>query len=292
MNSRSGLDISTSDSDSETTKSVEWGGDTDPSLFYQEGLKLEFSAPQKPATHTLVKVQVKDVLRVEKGKCSQLVLVVVERSSMKSLPRNTHLVAKIYDSLYISPKEIVESGFQDRAALLNYCAENEYRAYSRLKSIQGRLVPRCYGLFTLFFPDRPQSLDHCINVLLLQNVGTPPPDSLLLGPATKGRMVQSMRSAFKQVHSCNILHGDPALRNVVFNKSGKAFLIDFEKARFLEDMSATEREMYIRWENRSFDNQLEYYDFIPAKTPWLAELYMHSREQDRGSSFVFSFTDI
>src|ERR1700738_4539993 len=173
MNSSPLLDIAASDSDSDRTrKSVTWEENGDPSLYYQMGLSLSLSTPENSSsTSKILTVEVKDRLRVRKGKCSQLVLVEVERSSLKGLPPKSLVIAKIYDPLYISPNELVDSGFQDRAALLTYCAETEHRAYSHLKSIQGRSIPRCYGLFTLFLPDRCHSLDQRVNVLIVQNAG-------------------------------------------------------------------------------------------------------------------------
>jgi hypothetical protein len=285
MSSGAIIDIPTSDSDSETTKSTIWQNNDDPSLYYRDGLSLSLSSSETSSASTVVNIEIKETIRVKKGKCSQLVVVEVGRSYVKGLPRKSLVIAKIFDPLYLSPNELVDSGFQNRATLLAYCAKTEFRAYSRLKSLQGKCIPRCYGLFTLRVVDRPDSLDRHLNVLLLQHVGTPPPDTQFLDQPTKRRMVQSMRSAFKQIHDRNMLHGDPALRNVVFNASKKAFVIDFEKARFLEDLQTADHRTYIRWENRSFDNQLEYYDFIPAKTPWLAELYARSRERDRGTPF-------
>lgn len=88
----------------------------------------------------------------------------------------------------------------------------EYTAYtSAVKSLQGGLVPICYGLFV---SEQPARLDEPpeIGALVLSYAGTPPPVAFPFLPVVIKRKVLQ---ALEELHNAGIVHRDLAERNIL-----------------------------------------------------------------------------
>ncbi|KAL1719147.1 hypothetical protein EV715DRAFT_199747 [Schizophyllum commune] len=88
----------------------------------------------------------------------------------------------------------------------------EYIAYStHLQSLQGGLVPVCYGLFV---SDQPARADEppSIGVLVLSYVGTPPSVAFSELPDLVKRQILL---ALQELHDVGVVHRDLAERNIL-----------------------------------------------------------------------------
>ena len=94
-----------------------------------------------------------------------------------------------------------------------------------LKSLQGVFIPDCYQVrFAPLSMWQGFSVEDCGNELTEITL----------------RDAEQMFECLHQVHSCNVLHGDVAIRNFVKNYSNsKVVIVDFARSKYVPDLEET-----------------------------------------------------
>ncbi|KAI1770059.1 hypothetical protein F4818DRAFT_450636 [Hypoxylon cercidicola] len=106
---------------------------------------------------------------------------------------------------------------------------HEDQTYDRLRSIQGRCIPVSLGMIDLILPYYYNGgvFEH---FMFLSWAGLP------LHEVAKGALVKTMiankiATAFEKIHALRVLHGDAALRNILYDvHGGNPIIVDFERA--------------------------------------------------------------
>ncbi|TYJ51957.1 hypothetical protein B9479_007446 [Cryptococcus floricola] len=127
---------------------------------------------------------------------------------------------------------------------------NEYRLYStRLKHLQGSVVPKCYGLWGGVFKAKSQwDIGRELWVMLMEYGGDAPEDvyDAFMGDDAPSVRRELLRQ-YERLHQANVLHHDIDPRHWLQRPGGGWMIIDFDGARELtgaqEDESEKEEEM-------------------------------------------------
>jgi serine/threonine protein kinase len=114
--------------------------------------------------------------------------------------------------------------------LLN--AYNEAAAYAALKSVQGNVVPFCYGIYDVN--------DNSGVVMLLAQIRGITLFEFLQDVHEEGRLgdldrikgvFQECWHAMEQLHECGWAHRDLKGENIILLKNGQAVFVDLENAK-------------------------------------------------------------
>ena len=243
--------------------------------------------PPLPGTamEGIVSVELTRLLRVGDDKTSQLAVVRVLDSSM-SLP-DEEMVAKFYDPLYYAyGQDAVE--LYDPFYSVNLAYTHESAAYPHLVGLQGSIIPRFYGSFTLDFPTG-YGRSRSVRLILMQYINDARPmnelDPMDFSKKDRQRIIKGVINASSEMHARNLHHRDLHQRNIlirVIECRLRVMLVDFEKAEFGRmgtDDPEYERQwfagMYIspllRW-NAEKNQQWPFEEWIDWDwQPWLEE---------------------
>ncbi|EEU37975.1 uncharacterized protein NECHADRAFT_84330 [Fusarium vanettenii 77-13-4] len=109
--------------------------------------------------------------------------------------------------------------------------DNEVRMYDRLRSVQGHLIPICYGLA---WCDGKRAL------LLSEVNGVLPFEQPLDSPLDADEFCRRLRAAYGELGSFGLMYGDPKLDNYLL-VDDRIVIVDLESAEEAEEEGAIER---------------------------------------------------
>ncbi|KAI0199747.1 hypothetical protein F4808DRAFT_471227 [Astrocystis sublimbata] len=112
----------------------------------------------------------------------------------------------------------------------------EGQIYDMLIAIQGDCVPVSLGIVDLALPYYPNG-DFSAHFLLLSWAGLP---LCTVGPAVGDDWItNATRAAYNQIHENDILHGEPAPWNVLYDtRTGRIMVVDFHRAKIVTENPA------------------------------------------------------
>ena len=114
--------------------------------------------------------------------------------------------------------------------------EHEERIYSKLKTLQGSIVPVCLGFLNLSVPYYYDIGVEITGLLLLSWGGGPLPDEIQAAiKEDEWWNHESVKTSIDAVWACGVLHEDSRAPNLLWDEKGKrVVVIDFERAKIIK----------------------------------------------------------
>lgn len=176
-------------------------------------------------------VEFKIVDRVQAGdpNNSQVVAIRILNSTI-DLPTDMDILAKIYDPLYFNH-------IQDDVDIFRYndlCYRVENTTYKHLTGLQGSIVPKYYGSFTISVPvdgDNPRDvrliLQEIVRGASMENL-----DPSSFNQAERQEMMKAIVDSERAVYAHKVINGDMHPRNILFppdplDRGCRAVIVDF-----------------------------------------------------------------
>lgn len=210
--------------------------------------------PGSYGPHTL-HLRIAEIVRVGDNQSAQLVTVQVSEvtpTTPRGLPRDLLLIAKFYDPLYFDHVQDDADPF----LCVDHHYSHEAAAYKALLKLQGTIIPKYYGSYSLEIPiDRTRK--RSIRLILIEQISGTSMEQLDPGTFSqleRQMIMKAVVDAESVIYSHNVRHRDVYPRNVlvlkknVLSHSRRVVLVDFGKAivgrsPFPED--PTEEERYL-----------------------------------------------
>jgi hypothetical protein len=108
----------------------------------------------------------------------------------------------------------------------------EVHAYTALITLQGNVIPKLYGSYTVW---------GILQLIALQPVGQAIPED----EAINQQLHRKMKKALHCIHGAGYVHGDVARRNFCRTERGCIFLVDLERCRRTTNQAEFRNEMNI-----------------------------------------------
>lgn len=231
---------------------------------------------------TKLDLRIIGVIQVCDKKMAQVVVVRVRSSTSTHLPKDSELVAKIYDPLYYDLDQDDSNPF--------ICIDRDYRcetaAYNALSELQGRIIPKFYGSFAFSLPvnathSREVRLTllewiHGSSMTQLNPDATSQPD--------RQEIMRAVIDAESLIYTHNVFHLDMRPSNVIISrdKTGRILrlvIIDFGQSFIgrhplaipeIDFLPGVPISPLLRWKRprETFDAWVDW-DW----TPWLNQVY-------------------
>jgi hypothetical protein len=177
-------------------------------------------------------IKIIEELHVGYGKRAQLVVAkVVESPESLCLPVNQNMFAKIYDLLYYGDTLSEEDPFFG----VDYDYTHECAAYRHLSDVQGSIIPRYFGSFTLTVP--VYECSRVVRLILIEQI-----DGLFmdrLDPRKYSReerqeIMKQIINGESSVYTKNVSHEDLRPQNVIIEsgdiRTCRVVLVDLGKS--------------------------------------------------------------
>lgn len=247
----------------------------------------------------MVDIELTEELRVGEYKTSQLFVARVVKSSQSiNIPTDCDLVAKFYDPLY---DDLSQAPFANTGHGYAY----ETAAYTRLADLQGSVIPRYYGSFTLKF--RVGRRSRIVRLILSERIHGMPMDDLdpRAPREERQKILKQIVDAECTFYNRNVIHEDLYPRNILIKYEGdqktpKVVIVDFGWLIFgrtcnPENTEEEQRHLpgtpispLLRW-NIAVNRQYTFDEWIDWPwQPWLEEQYkdtVASIRRSKESSF-------
>ena len=107
---------------------------------------------------------------------------------------------------------------------------DEARAYTNLQHLQGRIIPKLYGFYSVW---------GILHLLALQPVG----NSISVDEEIDQALRRKMKKALQRIHDAGFVHGDIARRNFCRRRGGAVFLVDLERCVPSQQQTQLDGEM-------------------------------------------------
>jgi hypothetical protein len=238
-----------------------------------------------------VDLEILDLLRVRDGCNAQVFTVQVlgARPNPGCFPPNRKVVAKIYDPLYFYDEE----GFINPFLCVDKHYTHEVRAYDVLSELQGGLVPRFCGSYSLDIPVEGSGM-RTVRLILVEyipGISMQEANPKNFSQRTRQQIMKSVIDFESLVYERDILLTDLSPRNVIMvekpdsdSKRNLVFL-DFAGALFgrrRDDPVAIEPKLFLgqyispllRWDKTM---AMQFNDWIDWDwQPWIEAEYAHT----------------
>lgn len=232
-----------------------------------------------------VNLQITGPIRAGDNHSAQLVTVRVQSSSSDDLPRDQDLVAKIYDPLYFDHEQDDADPF--------LCVDRDYShetaAYQVLSPLQGGIIPKYYGSFTIEIRAGARAFRY-VRLILIEFVPAPSMQQLKtsgnLSQEDRQTIMKAVIDAESLIYTHNILHKDIRSANILVCLNSKirpVVIIDFGRCsigrHFIPRLHETclpgvPISPLIRWDN----TREEFKKWIDADwESWLERVYGSTR---------------
>ncbi len=231
-----------------------------------------------------VEVQITGAIRAADNHSAQVVAIRVQSSSCDQLPRDSDLVAKIYDPLYFDH----DQDDVDPFLCVDYAYTHETTAYSALSALQGGIIPSYYGSFSIKLPARENVL-RSVRLILIELISGQTMQQLIpanLPQPNRQSIMKAVIDAESLIYTHNIWHMDVRPANILVREStriGRVVIIDFGRCAVGRHALPHLHQVYLpnvpispllRWRKpkRSFQAWVDW-DWLP----WLERLYASTR---------------
>ena len=174
------------------------------------------------------KLQIIRPIRAGDNHNAQLIAVRVQSSSSDNLPRETDLVAKIYDPLYFDHEQ------DDADPLL--CVDRDYShetaAYTALSTLQGGVIPKYFGSFSIKIRHKPTAY-RFVRLILIEFISGRSMRELEtanLSMPIRQTIMKAVIDAETLMYTHNILHMDMRPANIIVCRDAevrRVVIIDF-----------------------------------------------------------------
>ena len=173
-------------------------------------------------------VQITRAIRAENNHCAQVVSIRVQSSSSDQLPKDRDLVAKIYDPLYFDH----DQDDVDPFLYTEYAYTHETAAYGALSALQGGIIPKYFGSFSIELRARenPSRFVRLILVELIPGKTMLQLISANLSQPNRQSLMKAVIDAESLIYTHNIWHMDVRPSNILVcdsTKVGRVVIIDF-----------------------------------------------------------------
>lgn len=138
----------------------------------------------------------------------------------QSLPAFAQAWVKTLLPEWFLPVLKIQKHGEEEAILAEYF-ETEAKVYSRLKPLQGVVIPRCYGQLN-FNGSRALLLEHLGGVSLVSPKGA---------TLTLEKLAELLQPCYRALHTFGVHHEDPHLGNFQL-VDGRIMVMDFESVMF------------------------------------------------------------
>jgi serine/threonine protein kinase len=185
-----------------------------------------------------IQLKIVDLVRAGDRHCAQLVTVQMDHvPPTKGLPIHENLLAKFYDPLYFNH----EQDDVDPFLFTNQDYSIETAIYNKVPFLQGTIIPRFYGLFTLELPVPEKSTTRPVRLILMERVPGKSMDQLRPKDYSQSERQDIMKviiDAESLLYTHGVWHKDVHPRNVMLVIDGssvetprpRVVIIDFGKA--------------------------------------------------------------
>ncbi|KFY13505.1 hypothetical protein V492_03225 [Pseudogymnoascus sp. VKM F-4246] len=187
----------------------------------------------------VVEFKVVDWVRAGDPNTSQVVAIRVLNSTV-GLPTDRDIIAKIYDPLYFNHIHT----FADIFRFADYCYRRESAAYSHLVDLQGSVIPRYYGSYTISLPGNGK-VSRDVRLILKGIV--PGPSMSELDPssfkqAERKEIMKAVVDSERAMYAHKVVNRDIHPRNILLppkqpHHRRRAVIVDFGISIINPDMS-------------------------------------------------------
>ena len=167
-------------------------------------------------------------IRVEDNHSAQVVIIRVQSSSSDILPRDIDLVAKIYDPLYFDH----EQDDADPFICVDHAYSRETAAYTTLKRLQGGIIPKYFGSFSIKISADTTHF-RSVRLILIEFIpgrSMKQLSSANLSKPTRQTIMKKAIDAESLVYTHNIWHMDVRPSNILVcggTEAKRVVIIDF-----------------------------------------------------------------
>lgn len=177
----------------------------------------------------VVEFKVVDWVRAGDPNTAQVVVVRILNSTL-DLPTDIDILAKVYDPLY-------NNHLQPNADIFRYtdlCYRRESAAYKHLADLQGNIIPKYYGSFTLSLPG-DGNISRDVRLILLeivpgQSMDRLDPSSLI--QTERQEIMKAVVDSERAVYAHGVINRDIYPRNILLppdpsDRDCRAIIVDF-----------------------------------------------------------------
>lgn len=232
-----------------------------------------------------VELEIDRPLRVGDNHNAQVALVRLLKCNphLEGLAKGSRLVAKIYDPLYFFDNE----GYVNPFLAVDKHYTHETAAYAALSDLQGSMIPKYYGSFSLDIPVG-SSTTRCVRLILIEfipGLSMRDADPKSFSQRARQQIMKAMVDFDTLLYSRDIIYSDLHPRNVMLTNTARSdeqrpvIFIDFGDARFhVTKFHGTYISPLLRWHEAhrlistfDFDSWVDW-DW----QSWLQEEYGHT----------------
>ncbi|KAK9235325.1 hypothetical protein V1525DRAFT_421429 [Lipomyces kononenkoae] len=188
--------------------------------------------------HNSILVKVVEPVRTGDRHNAQVVTIRTEYVPTElthAIPTDSYFVAKIYDPLYFDHEQ------DDVDAFLSTDQEysREAAAYRKLSFMQGTIIPKFYGTFTLELPVANKGISRSVRLIILEAIPGKPMTQLVpmdYSQVERQGIIKALIEAESLLYTNDVWHRDIHPRNVLVsgnvgeNCSRRVIIVDFGKA--------------------------------------------------------------
>lgn len=249
-------------------------------------LKRCLLRPPLPGKHGQVtaELQITRTIRAGDNTSAQVVAVRVQSSSSNNLPKDTDLMAKIYDPLYFDH----DQDDADPFLAVESAYSHETAAYKALSILQGGVIPKYFGSFSMKIRAGPTAF-RSVGLILIERIQGCSMQQLSpvnLSQLIRQTIMKTVIDTESLIYTHNIIHRDLRPANVLVRNDTEArriVIIDFGKCVLGRHPVPELRQKYLpgvpispllRWHEprQKFQPWIDW-----AWEPWLEHVYGSTR---------------
>lgn len=240
-----------------------------------------------------IDLRVHETIRIGDEHNAQLVVVEILTANppVKALTQGAHVVAKIYDPLYVDDDNLYINPFM----VANKSYTHEVASYEALSDLQGLKIPQYYGSYSLDIPVKSSTTitptKRSVRLILIEQIfGTCMrdlnPDEI--SPSTRQHIMKLLIEYDTLIFSKKLILGDLHPRNIMLTNDS-IILVDFGDTLFpstdtfaedsFEILPTTSISPILRWHkvNTSTRRNYDFDGWIDWKwQPWLEAEFKHT----------------
>ncbi|PYH87707.1 hypothetical protein BO71DRAFT_470648 [Aspergillus ellipticus CBS 707.79] len=221
--------------------------------------------------HRSLNLEIIESLKVGDGHNAQVFIVHVPKPEITASP--THIVAKLYDPFYFDDDE----GYLNPFLCVDKHYTHEVHAYEVLSDLQGTLIPRFHGSYSLEIPVE-ESAKRSVRMILMEYIpglSMQQTTPQTFTQQTRQQLMKSIIDFESDVYKRDILLTDLCPRNVMLvDQSGEQKLIRYNSGTSNVDMFLGQYiSPLLRWKEY---RMREFRGWVDCEwDSWVKEVYGH-----------------